>query len=128
MARTMALPPVPAGRPAPLGHVPGSYGVYVSGTSMDPELRPGDVAYINPRLPVIENETYIFYAEAPGSTRATIKRLRWASADTWHVTQHNPAPGAKKDFTLDRREWQHAHRVIGKLAAHQVERDGGIVQ
>jgi transcriptional regulator with XRE-family HTH domain len=103
-------------RPAPLAHVRGAYGIYVTGTSMEPEFRQGDIALVNPHLPVVPEEAYIFYAEQPGSTRATIKWLRRATGDKWLVSQHNPAPGTTKDFTLNRKEWQWAHRVIGKYA------------
>jgi transcriptional regulator with XRE-family HTH domain len=80
-------------RPAPLAHVRGAYGVYVTGTSMEPEFRQGDIALVNPHLPVVSEEAYIFYGEQPGSTRATIKWLRRATSDKWLVSQHNPAPG-----------------------------------
>src|SRR4029077_18469042 len=83
-------------RPAPLAHVRGAYGVYVTGTSMEPEFRQGDIALVNPHLPIVSEEAYIFYAEQPGSTRATIKWLRRATSDKWLVSQHNPAPGTTK--------------------------------
>lgn len=103
-------------RPAPLAHVPGSYGLLVSGTSMEPEYRPGDTALVNPHLPIIGDEVYIFYAERHGEGRATIKHLRRQAPDAWHVSQWNPPDGGKKDFTLPRREWQWAHRVLGKYS------------
>jgi phage repressor protein C with HTH and peptisase S24 domain len=99
-------------RPAPLAHVKDAYGVFVTGASMEPEFRPGDIALINPHLPVIANQPYIFYAEKPGAGRATIKWLRRDTDDRWHVTQHNPS----KDLTLSRKEWPWAHRLIGKYA------------
>jgi len=99
-------------RPAPLAHVKHAYGVFVTGASMEPEFRPGDIALINPHLPVIANQAYIFYAEKPGTGRATIKWLRRDTEDRWHVTQHNPA----KDLTLSRKDWPWAHRLIGKYA------------
>jgi len=99
-------------RPAPLAHVKDAYGVFVTGASMEPEFRPGDIALINPHLPVIANQPYIFYAEKPGAGRATIKWLRRDTDDRWHVTQHNPP----KDLTLSRKEWPWAHRLIGKYA------------
>ena len=99
-------------RPAPLAHVKDAYGVFVTGASMEPEFRPGDIALVNPHLPVIANQAYIFYAEKAGAGRATIKWLRRDTEDRWHVTQHNPA----KDLTLSRKEWPWAHRLIGKYA------------
>jgi phage repressor protein C with HTH and peptisase S24 domain len=99
-------------RPAPLAHVKDAYGVFVTGSSMEPEFRPGDIALVNPHLPVIPNQAYIFYAEKPGSGRATIKWLRRDTEERWQITQHNPA----KDFSLSRKEWLWAHRLIGKYA------------
>jgi phage repressor protein C with HTH and peptisase S24 domain len=103
-------------RPAPLIHVRDSYGIIVNGTSMEPEYRPGDTALVNPHLPVLAGHVYIFYAEKAGEARATIKYLRRATPDKWQVSQHNPPDGAAEDFALSRKEWQWAHRVIGKYA------------
>lgn len=100
------------GRPAPLAKVEKAYGLYVIGESMVPEYRPGDIALINPRLPVIGGEVYVFYAELDGEARATIKHLRRQTADKWLVSQHNKP----KDFELRRGEWQWAHRAIGKYS------------
>ena len=99
-------------RPAPLARVKDAYGLYVVGESMVPEYRPGDIALINPTLPLVGNEVYVFYAEFAGEARATIKQLRRATTDKWLVFQHNKP----KDFELSRREWQWAHRVIGKYS------------
>jgi phage repressor protein C with HTH and peptisase S24 domain len=103
-------------RPAPLIHVRDSYGLLITGTSMEPEYRQGDTALVDPHLPVIQGEVYIFYAEKAGEARATIKYLRRATADKWLLSQHNPPEGMAKDFALTRREWQWAHRVIGKYS------------
>jgi phage repressor protein C with HTH and peptisase S24 domain len=103
-------------RPAPLIHVRDSYGLLITGTSMEPEYRQGDTALVNPHLPVIQGEVYIFYAEKAGEARATIKFLRRATADKWLLSQHNPPDGMARDLTLTRREWQWAHRVIGKYS------------
>jgi transcriptional regulator with XRE-family HTH domain len=103
-------------RPGKLIHVRDSYGLLITGTSMEPEYRQGDTALVNPHLPVIQGEVYIFYAEKAGEARATIKFLRRATTDKWLLSQHNPADGMAKDFTLTRREWQWAHRVIGKYS------------
>jgi transcriptional regulator with XRE-family HTH domain len=103
-------------RPAPLIHVRDSYGLLITGTSMEPEYRQGDTALVDPHLPVIQGEVYIFYAEKAGEARATIKFLRRATTDKWLLSQHNPPEGTAKDFTLTRREWQWAHRVIGKYS------------
>jgi transcriptional regulator with XRE-family HTH domain len=103
-------------RPGPLAHVKGGYGVYVTGTNMEPEFRPGEIALANPHLPVTGANTYIFYSEREGAGRATIKVLRRESEDRWFVTQHNPPPGASTELTLSRKDWPWAHRLIGKYA------------
>lgn len=99
-------------RPAPVAQVRGAYGLYVVGSSMTPEYRPGDIAIINPNLPQVGDEVYVFYAELDGEARASIKHLRRATTDNWLVSQHNPA----KDFSMSRKEWQWAHRVVGKYS------------
>lgn len=101
-------------RPAPVAHVKEAYGLVVTGTSMMPEYKPGETALVNPKLPLIGDEVYVFYSELDGEARATIKHLRRATADHWLVSQHNPPKGKTKDFTLNRREWRWAHRVFGK--------------
>jgi len=104
-------------RPAPVAQVRRAYGLYIVGESMVPEFEPGDVAIVNPHLPIIGGKTYIFYAERHGEAKATIKRLRRALPEKWLLRQWNPPEGAKQEFELAREEWPICHRVIGKYAA-----------
>ncbi len=83
---------------------------------MFPEFKAGETAIVDPNLPILSGESCIFYAERDGEARATIKHLRRAGADVWHVKQWNPPDGAKADFTLSRKEWAKAHRVLGKYS------------
>lgn len=101
-------------RPSNLEKVKGAYGLYITGTSMQPEYRNGDTALVDPNLPVVADEVYIFYTERSGEARATIKHLRRESATEWHLTQWNPPEGMVKDFTLPKKRWSIAHRVVGK--------------
>lgn len=102
-------------RPIEVQRVTGAYGMYIVGESMVPEFRPGHVAVINPNLPHVGDKPYIFYAETEdGVVRATVKLLRRQSGDTWFVTQHNPPPGQKQDFTLSKKLWREAHRIVGR--------------
>ena len=103
-------------RPGPLAHVKGAYGLYVTGETMVPEFEPGDIAMVNPHLPLVNDVTCIFYGEKEGSTRATIKRLIRQTPDQWHVKQWNPPEGAKAQLTLSRAEWQTCHRTLGKFS------------
>lgn len=102
-------------RPTHLLHVRDAYGLLITGTSMEPEYNGGEMAIVEPSMPIISGEVYIFYAEQDGEARATIKKLRRATAENWLVTQHNPRDGRSKDFQLPRRDWTIAHRVTGKF-------------
>lgn len=97
-------------RPLHLRHVKDAYGLLIVGDSMWPEYRSGEMAIVEPSLPVIGGENYIFYAEKAGEARASIKHLRRATPVKWLVSQWNPS----KDFALSRKEWGWAHRVSGK--------------
>lgn len=102
-------------RPIEVQQVKGAYGMYIVGESMIPEFRPGHVAVINPNLPHVSDKPYIFYAETEsGVVRATVKLLRRQTGDAWHVTQHNPPAGQKHDFTLSKKLWREAHRIVGR--------------
>lgn len=102
-------------RPIEVAQVKGAYGMYIVGESMVPEFKPGHVAVINPNLPHIAGKPYIFYGETEsGQVRATVKELRRHTGDNWFVTQHNPPPGQKHDFTLPRKIWREAHRIVGR--------------
>lgn len=83
---------------------------------MIPEFKHGETAIVNPLMPLQPGESAIFYAEREGSARATIKEYRRQTEGLWLVTQHNPPAGEKNDFTLSRKEWQWAHRVMGKYS------------
>lgn len=100
--------------PSVVAGVRGAYGLIITGSSMEPEFETGDTAIINPHLPPIPGATFVFYAEKDGSARATIKRLRRATTDSWLVRQHNPPEGQRADFALSRKEWTICHRVLGK--------------
>lgn len=105
-----------APRPGIVENVRESYGLIITGTSMVPEFKHGETAIVNPLMPLQPGESAIFYAEREGSARATIKEYRRQTESQWLVTQHNPPPGEKNDFTLSRKEWQWAHRVMGKYS------------
>ena len=103
-------------RPAPLAHVKGAYGLYITGESMVPEFEPGDIAMVNPHLPLVNDVTCIFYGERDGTPRATIKRLVRQTPEVWHVKQWNPPEGMKAQFTLGKSEWPTCHRTLGKYS------------
>lgn len=101
-------------RPIEVQNAKGAYGMYIVGTSMIPEFEPGQVAVINPNLPLLGGKSCIFYTELHGEARATVKRLRRLANGFWYLTQFNPPEGQKQDFTLSRKQWPVAHRIIGR--------------
>ena len=46
------------------------------------------------------SRSFIVTFAPSATTRATIKKLRRTTAENWLVTQHNPADGKSKDFSL----------------------------
>lgn len=99
------------GRPAPLAHVRGGYGVIVAGESMSPLYRPGEVALVNPHLPPRVEDACIFRKEENGEFHATIKEYCGQTKDLWKVKRYQPT---EIEFTLKKRDWPDCHVVIGK--------------
>lgn len=98
-------------RPAPLENVKDGYGLIVLLDSMVPEFRPGDTALIHPHLPPVAGKACVFYADdGAGQVRTVIKSFVRQTATHWHVEQWNPP----KKFSLDKKEWQRCHRVVGR--------------
>lgn len=100
-------------RPAPLAQVKDGYALIVVGDSMYPEFKPGDEALVHPHLPPVRDEACVFQSDdGNGTMHVTIKVFVRATSTHWHVKQHNPP----REFTLSRKEWQRAHRVVGKYS------------
>lgn len=102
-------------RPWYLGNVKSGYAVLVIDDTMEPVFAAGDLAVVNPRLPFARGKDVILVTdESDGEFRASIKRLvRWTDKD-WHLKQFNPPAGQKAEFTLPRKAWPKALRVVGK--------------
>lgn len=98
-------------RPWYLGNVRDGYAVLVVGDSMEPVFEAGDMAVVNPRLPPRKDKNVVLVSrESEGEFVATIKRLLgWTDKD-WKLRQFNP----RRDFTLSKKEWPKALRVVGK--------------
>lgn len=103
-------------RPDPLRNVTKGYGVIVVGESMVPEFRPGDIALVNPHLPPMRGEVFIFYSAREGDMHSTIKHLVKWTEKAWIVQQWNPPKGGRAEFQLERKVWPTMHRVVGKYS------------
>ena len=100
-------------RPYTLEGIPEAYGILVVGESMTPAFKPGETAWVNPRLPPSRDADVILYeiGDETGEARALIKELVSWTADHWTVKQFNPA----KTFKLERASWNRCHVVVGKF-------------
>jgi phage repressor protein C with HTH and peptisase S24 domain len=92
-----------------LARVDGAYGMIISGNSMDPEMKSGSTALINPHLPPRIGDTCIFRCRKDDVELAMVRQLKNVSDTIWSVHQHNP----KKDFPLKRSEWPICHVAVG---------------
>lgn len=90
--------------------------ILVTGESMVPVIRPGQMVVIDPRLPPLPSEPAVFISELHGEFKATIKELRRSTATDWHVYQYNPPDGQEHEFKLPKADWPKAHRVVGWFA------------
>lgn len=100
-------------RPYTLEGIPDAYAILVTGDSMAPAYEPGDYAWVNPRLPPMRDADCLLYSvdDRTGEARASIKRLVSWTDKTWTVLQFNP----RKQFTLERAQWNRHHRVVGNF-------------
>lgn len=97
-------------RPDPLLRVKDGYGMIITGDSMDPALKSGSIALINPHLPARVGDFCLFRNhDDDGTTHAVIKEYRGETDAVWKVRQYSPP----KDFTLKKSEWQVRHLVVG---------------
>lgn len=97
-------------RPDPLLRVRDGYGMIVTGDSMEPAIKAGSIALVNPHLPPRPGDLCIFRNHADdGSTHVAVKEYRGETEAAWKVRQYNPP----KDFTYKKTEWQIRHRVVG---------------
>ena len=100
-------------RPAPLLRVRDGYGMIVTGDSMDPAVKSGSTALVNPHLPPRPGDVCIFRSHSDdGTVIVCIKELVRATDDAWHVKQYNP----KKSFVLKRSDWQICHVTVGNYS------------
>jgi transcriptional regulator with XRE-family HTH domain len=97
-------------RPHALQGVKGGYAIFIVGESMVPEIEPGDTLFINPKMPVLQNTSCVFYSNKNEEPTATVKRYLRDGDGTWIVRQFNPA----REFELDKSEWAVRHRIVSK--------------
>lgn len=99
-------------RPDNLRGVPGAYGVYVTGHSMEPRYTPGDTVHIHPGKPTPPGAYVLVQRKAKAAGEpplAVIKQLVRRSGSKVTLAQLNP----KKEFDVAAGDIVSIHRVVG---------------
>lgn len=86
------------------------YALYVEGTSMEPQFRPGDLVYIHPHKPPRIGDAVIIQQKlsAGDDITATIGILRRVNSEKILIEKHNP----KAEIALDRASIISIHKVL----------------
>jgi len=103
-------------RPSEVQHVRDAYGLIVTGESMAPRYKPGELVICHPRLPAVNGKDFVFATdpEDSGEFRATLKELVGQTNTEWHVLQLNGEGGVPERKTLAKAEWPKCVRVVGR--------------
>lgn len=100
-------------RPPPLRNVRGGYAVLVTGESMSPVVRPGDVLFMHPSLPPRPDDVAVFFQDFGGDPTATVKEFRGQTDKIWRVRRYNPN---KEDFPLQKAAWPQCHVSVARYS------------
>jgi len=101
-------------RPAILEGVRNAYGLLVSGDSMNPAYRHGDMALVHPGLPPQRGEDVVLFDHPlteieDGQAEAIIKHLVGWTSTEWQLEQYNPP----REWSDLKANWPTCHRVVG---------------
>lgn len=98
-------------RGTPLASVRGGYGLIVTGDSMVPVYRSGQIVLVNPHLsPRPEDGIILYGGEVVGEVKATIKEYVGQTANEWILRRYQPEV---RTFRLKKAEWPVVHVVVG---------------
>jgi transcriptional regulator with XRE-family HTH domain len=98
-------------RPAFLEGVKDAYGVRITGESMIPAFRPGDIAFVHPHLvPLPEADEVVLQKDDHGTRYGLIKTFMGKTNLHWKLRQWQP----KKDFGLPIADWPICHVVVAR--------------
>lgn len=100
-------------RPDFLQNAQDAYAVIVSGESMVPAYRPGDLVLVNPHWPAKPDDDVVLQSGSDGTKHGIIKTLVGATDSEIKLRQWNPK---LKDFSVLRKDWPECHRVVGKYS------------
>lgn len=93
-------------RPANLVGNPSAFAVWVSGKSMEPRFRPGELLFVNPSKPLSEN-CFVLVCLRDGN--AYVKELIQQNDKYLHLRQYNP----NHDIEIAQNKVSAIYRVVG---------------
>lgn len=95
----------------PVTNVPDAYAVYVQDSRLAPSLSPGDMAVLNPHIPVFENCDAFLTSDTGPTRKGMFRRIVGIFDGYWQVAEAEGL-GTEK---VSREEWPHAHLVVAKF-------------
>lgn len=99
-----------APRPPILLRTKDAYAVRVTGESMVPALRPGDLAFVDPYSTPRRDDDVVLQRDEAGSMFGIVKTYLGEDKNHYHLRQYNP----KRDFKVSRKDWVKCHLIVGK--------------
>lgn len=94
--------------PPGLLRVKEAYALFVTGSSMEPAYRPGDLVFIHPHRPVRQNDHVVVQEARDGGTITSIKRFERYTDKHIILTQYNPLA----EIEISRQAITSVHRVM----------------
>lgn len=97
--------------PHALENVPGAYGVFVSGSSMEPRYYPGETLLVHPHKPVSRGDFVVVQMRGHDETipHGFVKQFVTWTPTRLILRQYNPA----KEIEIERGEVVSVHKIVG---------------
>tara|TARA_Y100001951_G_C11256073_1_gene249484 strand:- start:135 stop:788 length:654 start_codon:yes stop_codon:yes gene_type:complete len=87
-----------------------AYAVMVSGVTMTPRFRAGEIVFCSPGIPPrAGDDVCIIYKESQSTKKAIIKQFLNADEESIYVTQHNPV----QQITVEKHLVESIHTICG---------------
>mgnify|MGYP001310902491 CR=1 FL=1 len=97
--------------PHALENVPGAYGVYVSGSSMEPRYFPGETLLVHPHKPVARGDFVVVQTKGDNETvpHGFVKQFVTWTPTRLILRQYNP----DKEIEIERKDVVSVHKIVG---------------
>lgn len=102
-------------RPYPVALIEGAYGLMVSPNDMLPAFRSGDIAVVNPILPLNRLCEVVFFDSPTQPSTFHIRTLLHEADDHWVVKQWHP----EKEETISKSEWTVGRMIVSRISRYR---------